>query len=78
MSNTTSGTLKAILSNGAVWAALIALINGIIAFYFPEIPAQIVLLANGLVAAILAAVGITQGRVESAYKAGYTAAMTEK
>ena len=71
-------TLKTILSNSAVWGALVALVNGIIAVYFPQIPPQLVLLANGLVAAILAAVGISQGRIEGAYKAGYSAAMTEK
>lgn len=50
--------LKAILTNGAVWAALIALINGIIAYAFPDVPRELLTLANALVAAILGAIGI--------------------
>lgn len=50
--------IVAILTNGAVWAALIALVNGIIIYAFPDVPRELLALAQALVAAILGAIGI--------------------
>jgi len=47
-----------LLSSGAVWTALLALINVVIAYALPKLPAEILTAVNVLVVAILAAIGV--------------------
>jgi hypothetical protein len=54
--------VKAILTNGAVWAAFIALVNGLIAWLVPDFPPNILALANALAVVVLGAVGIRSTR----------------
>lgn len=60
-----------IFSNGAVWAAIIALANAIQHAFFPDVPAEIVIAANALVVAVLGAAGVYL----AGQKDGYAKAM---
>ena len=62
--------LKNILSNGAVWGAVILLINLILTTYFPEIPQNILNAAQLLAVTILGAAGVSM----AAYRVGYVKA----
>lgn len=50
--------LVKLLNSGAVWTALLALVNVIIKVVWPNLPAEIVVAVNVFVVAILAALGI--------------------
>lgn len=50
--------LSTLLESGAVWAALIALLNIVVKYLWPNLPAEILTAINVLVLAILAALGI--------------------
>jgi hypothetical protein len=50
--------LVSLLQSGAVWAALIALLNIVIKYALPDLPAEVLTAVNVLVVAILAAVGV--------------------
>ncbi len=50
--------LTTLLESGAVWAALIALMNILVKYFLPNLPAEILAAINVLVLAILAALGI--------------------
>ena len=52
------GWLLNLLKSGAVWTALIALMNVLAKYFLPNLPAEILLAVNVLVVAILAAVGV--------------------
>lgn len=58
--------LVSLLNSGSVWAALIALLNIIIKYFAPTLPAEILVAVNVLVVAVLAALGI---QVNKAMKA---------
>lgn len=51
--------LDNLFQSGAVWTALLALVNIVIKYVWPELPAEILAAVNALVVAILAALGIT-------------------
>lgn len=63
-----------IFSNGAVWAAIIALANAIQHAFFPNAPQEIVIAANALVVAVLGAAGVYL----AGQKDGYVKAMSEQ
>lgn len=50
--------LVTLLESGAVWAALIALMNIVIKFLWPNLPPEILTAVNVLVLAVLSALGI--------------------
>jgi len=50
--------LISLFESGAVWAALIALMNILVKYFLPNLPAEILAAVNVLVLAILAALGI--------------------
>ena len=50
--------LSKLLQSGAVWTALLALVNVLVKYFLPTLPAEILVAVNVLVVAILAAVGI--------------------
>lgn len=52
------GWLVTLFESGAVWAALIALLNIVIKYVWPNLPPEILTAVNVLVLAILAALGI--------------------
>ena len=66
--------LKTILSNGAVWGALFALLVLIARTYFPQIPENIIDAALLLATVILGAVGV----YGVGARAGYIKAQTER
>lgn len=51
--------LRNLLESGAVWAALIALMNILIKYFLPNLPPEILAAVNVLILAILTALGIT-------------------
>ena len=51
-------TLRAVLTSGAVWSAAIMVINTALFLFVPTFPRELVVALNGLVIAILSAVGI--------------------
>ena len=66
---TASETLKKILSNGAVWGALILLLNLIVTTYF-TVPQNILAAANMLAIAVLGAVGVYGVGAQAGYVRG--------
>ena len=50
--------LVKLLNSGAVWTALLALVNVLIKYFAPNMPAEILLAINALWIAVLAALGI--------------------
>lgn len=58
--------LVALLNSGSVWAALIALLNIVIKYALPDLPAEILTAVNVLVVAILAAIGVQVNRAMKA------------
>jgi len=50
--------LVTLLQSGAVWTALIALLNVLAKYFLPNLPPEIVLAVNALIVAILAALGV--------------------
>lgn len=71
---TGSDIFAKIFSNGAVWGALLLLLNLIVSTYFPNVSADIVAAANVLAIAILGAVGVYGVGAQ----AGYIKAQTER
>ena len=61
-----------LFESGAVWAALIALVNILIKYFVPTMPPEILTAINVLVFAILAALGINVNqrirKARAAYK----------
>ena len=50
--------LTTLLESGAIWSALIALLNILAKYFLPNLPAEILTAVNVLLVAILAALGI--------------------
>jgi hypothetical protein len=50
--------LKAIASNGAVWAGVVGLVNALQLWLFPDVPTSVMLALNMLVVAIGASLGV--------------------
>ena len=61
--------LLRLLESGAVWTALIALLNIIVKYLIPTMPAEILVAINVLVVAILAALGINVSSRVRSYRA---------
>ena len=60
----------AVFQSGAVWAALIALVNIVAKYFLPNLPAEILAAVNVLLVAVLAALGINiNQRVQAAIAA---------
>jgi hypothetical protein len=58
--------LASLLQSGAVWTAFIALVNVLVKYFAPSMPAEILLAINALIVVILAALGV---QVNQALKA---------
>ena len=61
--------LLKLFESGAVWAALIALLNILIKYFVPTMPPEILAALNVLVLAILAALGINVSNRIKNYRA---------
>lgn len=61
--------LLRLLESGAVWAALIALMNILIKYFLPTMPPEILTAINVLVLAILSALGINVSNRIRSYRA---------
>jgi len=61
--------LLRLFESGAVWAALIALLNILIKYFVPTMPPEILTAVNVLVLAILAALGINVSSRIRSYRA---------
>jgi len=61
--------LLKLFESGAVWAALIALLNILIKYFVPTMPPEILAALNVLVLAILAALGINVSNRIKVYRA---------
>lgn len=61
--------LLRLLESGAVWAALIALMNILIKYFVPTMPPEILTAINVLVLAVLAALGINVSNRVKSYRA---------
>ena len=56
--------LSAIFTSPAVWSAIILVLNLLAKYLLPDMPVEVVAALNGLLIAILAAVGIGDVRVQ--------------
>jgi hypothetical protein len=61
--------LLKLLESGAVWAALIALMNVLIKYFLPSMPPDILAAVNALVVVILSALGINVSQRVKEYRA---------
>ena len=61
--------LLKLFESGAVWAALIALLNILIKYFVPTMPPEILTAINVLVLAVLAALGINVSSRIKSYRA---------
>ena len=61
--------LLRLFESGAVWAALIALLNILIKYFIPTMPPEILTAINVLVLAILSALGINVSQRIRSYRA---------
>ena len=52
------GWLVKLLQSGAVWSALIALLNVLAKLFLPNLPVEVVAAVNALLVVILAALGV--------------------
>ena len=55
--------LQAILRSGAVWSALLLVINSLLAYFWPDYPREIWAAVQILIIAILSAVGISDVKI---------------
>jgi hypothetical protein len=60
--------LLRLLESGAVWTALLALVNIVIKYVWPNLPAEILTAVNVLLVAILAALGVNVSNRVRAYR----------
>ena len=58
--------LENLLSSGAVWTAILALVNVVLKYVAPTLPPEILIAVNVLAVAILAALGVkTDGAIRA-------------